>query len=146
MIAFIATIQLFARHRVDYIERERGERERETSECGYKNAKGKKDSAHKKHSMHRQVFSGSAGAVLTGVMQAQSRTHARFRRNGAVLLPVGPGKDSKVRQAVRRGYQHHHLLRAVSGHRDIHLVCSHVVPAGTTHRNLHAGSRNDEVT
>lgn len=95
--------------------------------------------------MHRQVFSGSAGAVLTGVMQTQSRTHARFRRNGAILLPVGSGEDSKVRQAVRRGYQHHHLLRAISGRCDIHLVRGHVVPAGTARRNLHAGSQNDEV-
>lgn len=63
-------------------------------------------------------------------MQTQSRTHAGFRRNGGVLLPGGPGEDSKVRQVIRRSYQRDHLLRALSGRRDIHIIHSHVVPAG----------------
>lgn len=63
-------------------------------------------------------------------MQAQSRAHAGPRRNGAVLLPNRSGEDSKVRQAIRRSYQRHHLLRTLSGRRDIHFIRSHVVPAG----------------
>lgn len=67
-------------------------------------------------------------------MQAQPRAHAGFCRNGAVLLPGGSGEDSKVRQAIRRSYQRDHLLRTLSGRRDIHLICCHVVPTGTTQR------------
>lgn len=82
-------------------------------------------------------LSRCAGAMLPGVMQAQPCAHAGFCRNGAVLLPGGSGEDSKVRQAIRRSYQRDHLLRALSGRRDIHLICGHVVPAGTTqHRDI----------
>lgn len=72
------------------------------------------------------------GAVLSGVMQAQSRAHAGLRRNGAVLLPNRSGEDSKVRQAIRRSYQRHHLLRTLSGRRDIHIIHGHVVSTGMT--------------
>jgi len=76
-------------------------------------------------------LSRCAGAMLPDVMQTQSRAHAGFCRNGAVLLPGGSGEDSKVRQAIRRSYQRDHLLRALSGRRDIHLIRSHVIPTGT---------------
>lgn len=72
------------------------------------------------------------GAVLSGIMQAQSRAHAGLRRNGAALLPDWSREDSKVRQAIRHSYQRHHLLRTLSGRRDIHLICVHVVPTGIT--------------
>lgn len=80
-------------------------------------------------------LSRCAGAMLPGIMQAQPYAHAGFCRNGAVLLPDGSGEDSKVRQAIRRSYQRDHLLRALSGRRDIHLIRGHVVPAGTIHRD-----------
>lgn len=63
-------------------------------------------------------------------MQAQPRAHAGFRRNGGVLLPGGSGEDSKVRQAIQRAHQRDHLLRALSGRRDIHIIRGHVVPTG----------------
>lgn len=74
--------------------------------------------------------------MLAGVVQAQPRAHAGFRENGRVLVPGGSGEDSKVRPAFRRGYQRHHLLRALSGRRDIYIIRGHVVPAGNIPRSI----------
>lgn len=85
--------------------------------------------------------------MLPDVMQTQSHAQAGLCRNGAVLLPGGPGEDSKVRQAIRRSYQRDYLLRALSGRRDIHPIRSHVVPTGTdtAPRYHHAGSWDDKA-
>lgn len=90
----------------------------------------------RKGDLHRRKANSllRAGAVLAGVVQAETRANAGFCRNGSVFFPGRSRVDSKVCPAVRRDHKRDHLLRALSSRRDIYPVRGHVVSAGTVAR------------